>query len=301
MSDALLSRPGLPSCPAVPQQACAWQDLGGFLDRSGKVASVTVERCRNCGHGRTRPALADVAFLYEARGSQDFQPNNRGIGHAIKHVAFGQAARRLLRQLAPFGQEPASLLDFGCGSGQFTRRLGDMLGPQRVTGSDFFAQPPVDLADRPYLGMDQLGAVAGTFDAVLASHVLEHDDDTQALLARIAAPCRPGGQLVIEVPNIACVGGRIFGKYWDGWYVPFHRVHFSRTSLVAAVAAAGLEVQAVHPVVVPTIGRTLANLCGRDNTAFWLLLGAALHPLQLLGEVLTGEPSAWRVIARKPA
>ena len=292
MTDAKADR----ACPGRCDAPCTWRDLGAFVDRSGLVGAVRVEQCSQCGHARSLPPLADVAFLYEGRESQDFQPEAKGLAHAIKRLAFTREARRLLRQLGPV---PISLLDFGCGSGQFTRALGDLLGRDRVTGSDFFGDPPAELADRAYCPMERLPERAGQFDCVIAMHVLEHDDDAVALLGRISAMTRPGGTVVIEVPNVACVWARIFGKYWDAWYLPYHRTHFSRASLIAALESGGLEVRAVHGAVVPTMGRTFANLFGARNTLFWLLLGAALHPLQLLGEKLTGQPSALRVIARR--
>lgn len=283
-------------CPLAVPGPCTWQDRGAFIDRSGKLGDVRVEQCPACGHARSRPPLADVAFLYEGRESQDYQPNNRGLAHAIKRVVFRREAARLLRQV---GGNPGRVLDFGCGSGQFTRELGGLLGPGRVTGSDFFDQPPADLADRPYLPAAALAQHAGQFDLVLAMHVLEHDDDPAALLARLIALLAPGGTLVIEVPNVACFGASLFGRFWDAWYLPFHRVHFSRRSLVATLEGGGLQVRAVHGAVVPTMGRTLANLFGRDNTLPWLLAGIALHPFQLLGEWLTRQPSALRAIARR--
>lgn len=286
----------LPDCPACPDLPCEWRDLGPFIDRSGKLGEVSVEQCRHCGHGRSLPQLVDVAFLYEGRASQDYQPGNRGLSHAIKQVAFRRDARRLIRQI---GVPVGDLLDFGCGSGQFTRELGNLLKHGQVTGADFFADPPLELEGCPYVPMADLAARAGTFDTAIAMHVLEHDDAAAALLKRIVALVRQGGTVVIEVPNIACFGARLFGRYWDAWYLPFHRSHFSRASLVALLEAGGLEICEIHSSVVPTMGRTFANLLGRENSLPLLLAGIAAHPVQLLGEWLTGEPSALRVVTRK--
>jgi SAM-dependent methyltransferase len=244
------------------------------------------------------PRLADVAFLYDGRESQDFQPDaRRGLAHRIKDIAFARQATTLLRHA---GIHPRRVLDFGCGSGQFTRCLGNLLNGASVVGSDFHSTPPPDLAGRPYLSFDRLREEgAGTFDLVLAMHVLEHDDDPAGLIDRIAAMVRPGGTILFEVPNIDCVWTQLLGQYWDAWYLPFHRSHFSRRGLRALVERADLEIVSEHSVCLPTMGRSLANLLRRRNNLIFLLAGIALHPVQWLLEKATDRPSAIRLIVRR--
>ena len=283
-------------CAVASDGRCDFTSLGTFADKSGKVGAVGVLQCRHCRIGISTPALPDPAFLYDNRESQDFQPDTNGLARWIKEIAFARQAREIFSQLPA---APGTVLDFGCGSGLFTRCLGDLLGSDNVTGSDFHATPPAELAGRAYLSMDQLEAYEGQFDTVLAMHVLEHDDDAVGLLQRIARMVRPGGSIVLEVPNIDCMWAQVFGQAWDAWYVPFHRTHFSRASLNGLVRSAGLALFATHSVSVPTMGRSLANLVGARNSLPFLLAGAALHPMQLAGEKLSGRPSALRVIARR--
>jgi 2-polyprenyl-3-methyl-5-hydroxy-6-metoxy-1,4-benzoquinol methylase len=202
--------------------------------------------------------------------------------------------------LAALPGRPKRVVDFGCGSGLFTRCLGDDLRESEVIGVDFHGEAPYDLVDRPYRSMGGADNLAGTADVVLAMHVLEHDDDASGLLKRIVALARPGGCIVIEVPNIDCVWAGVFGGHWDAWYLPFHRSHFNKASLQALLAANGLMIEAVFDVCVPTMGRTAANLFSRRNTLPFLLLGILLHPVQWLGEIVSGRPSSIRIIARKP-
>lgn len=286
---------GVAPC-ASNHEPCDFALLSAFPDKSGVVGVQTVWQCRRCGHGVTRPALADVSFLYDNRASQDFQPLATGLARTIKSVAFDRQVRALLAQLP---ERPRKVLDFGCGSGLFTSALSDRLGPGSVTGSDFHAEPPADLAGRPYFPMAAVQERAGEFDLVIAMHVLEHDDDALGLLARIAAMARPGGLVALEVPNIDCVWARPLGRAWDAWYLPFHRSHFSRSSLTALAERGGLEVIAQHDICVPSMGRSLANLCGARNSLPFLLAGVALHPIQWVGEKLSRRPSALRLIARK--
>ena len=283
------------SCPAKPGRPCDLGEATLFPDRSGLVGSVNLMRCSDCGIGITNPPLADVAFLYEGRASQDFQPLSSGLARAIKNIAFRRDARRLLKQV---GQQPRRVLDFGCGSGLFTRCLGDLLGQGQVVGSDFHLDPPNELKDRAYIPNDKLASEQAGFDLILAMHVLEHDDDPAKLLQRLKDLGAGGGNFVFEVPNIDCVWAPIFGQAWDAWYLPFHRIHFSRTSLRGTLERNGFVVVQQIDVTIPSMGRSIANLLGLRNTLPLLLLGAILHPIQWIAESLSGRPSALRVIAR---
>ncbi|MBY6014399.1 class I SAM-dependent methyltransferase [Qipengyuania gaetbuli] len=270
-----------------------------FINRSEIDLPIEVRQCKVCGHATTYPPMPDVRALYGERSSQDYQPDIRNnLSRQIKDWAFKRQVKKLLRQLPRPGQR---LLDFGCGSGQFTRVLSESLPHTFVVGSDFFDTPPPELNGHNYMTADDVALQSGTFDTVMAMHVLEHDDDTEALLAKILKPAKPGAYIVIEVPNVECVWTKVFGRFWDAWYLPFHRHHFSMRSLAAALSGAGLEILNTYQITAPTMGRTFANIFGKKNNLFWLGLGIVLHPVQWLGEKVSGRATAIRVIARKPA
>jgi hypothetical protein len=92
-----LIMPARAPCPGHTE-GCSFESLGASEDRSGKVGETEVLRCRHCGIGVTMPPLLDVAFLYEGRESDDFQPQTRGLATAIKRLAFRRQVRQLLRQ-----------------------------------------------------------------------------------------------------------------------------------------------------------------------------------------------------------
>lgn len=283
------------SCSARTGIACDFGSPEPFPDRSGRVGSVTVVRCRHCGIGITNPPLEDVAFLYEGRESQDFQPLSTGLARTIKTIAFTREARRLLRQV---GRRPKRVLDFGCGSGLFTRCLGDLLPEGAVVGSDFHSEPPGELEGRPYIPNDELSTDRGSFDLIMAMHVIEHDDDPIRVLRRLKSLGTDDCTFVFEVPNVDCVWAPVFGHSWDAWYTPFHRIHFSRRSLTGILDRAGFEVVREIDVSIPSMGRSIANVLGTRNTLALLLAGAVLHPVQWGVERACSSPSALRVIAR---
>jgi SAM-dependent methyltransferase len=267
-----------------------------FRDQSGRVGEVFVLRCRHCGMGITHPPLPDVAFLYEGRESQDFQPTTTGVARTIKTIAFKREARQLLKQV---GRTPTRVLDFGCGSGLFTRCLGDVLPHSQVVGSDFHEDAPAELEDGSYLPNSRLDGDASRYDLIMAMHVLEHDDDPVSLLRRLRSLGTADCIFVFEVPNVDCIWAGIFGHAWDAWYLPFHRLHFSRASLKSIIERSGLVVEKERDATIPSMGRSIANVLGRRNTLPFLLLGAMLNPVQWLLERISGKPSALRIIARQ--
>ena len=173
-------------------------------------------------------------------------------------------------------------------------------GPQAETYAlDFFAEPPAPLAGARYLSFADAAKLAGTVDLLTCFHVLEHDDDSDAMLARLLGFVRPGGTIVVEVPNVDCVWTPWFGKACANWYAPFHRVHFTRASLRALFERRGLAIIAEQDICGPTFALSLAALFKvRPNSALFAV-SAALRPFQYLAERLTRRPSALRIIARK--
>ena len=284
------------ACDFSAGGACSFVTRSGFLDVSGRCEDLTVQICKTCGIGVTHPVMEDVSPLYADRNTVNFQPNAVGLGRLIKTFFYRLQTRRLLAKIQP---RPRSLIDYGCGGGLLTRVLGDSLGADQVIGVDYHDAPPPELSDRPYLSYAAFFAANRQADVLIAFHVLEHAAKPAALLAQMTSAMQPGTVLVIEVPHIGCVLANWFGRYWGLWAMPYHRYHFSRESLRHLLDSGGFDIFEMSDVCLPTMGHTLANRAGQQNTLLFLLAGAALHPFQMLVEKLTGQPSGLRVFARK--
>ena len=84
------------------------------------------------------------------------------------------------------------------------------------------------------------------YDVVVLSNVLEHSLDPKDMLTHVARILKPGGQVWISCPNVESWQRKLFGKYWINWHVPFHIVHFSRSTLTKILKETGFEIQEIH-------------------------------------------------------
>jgi len=157
--------------------------------------------------------------------------------------------------LAVLGIEPGStVLDIGAADGSVARRLVERscrvvaveIDPQAARGAE-------DSCERVIVGdvetLELASALEGhVFDVVLLLDVLEHLRDPLATLKAAAHLARPGGRMIISVPNVThaavrlqLLSGRF--QYTDAGLLDRTHLHFfDRAALEELLAQAGLTV-----------------------------------------------------------
>jgi SAM-dependent methyltransferase len=262
----------------------------------------SIYRCRECKIGITDPVPleSDSARLYESRTSSDFQVDDSALADRLKRIA----AERDVRTFTVgdgMGRPALKMLDYACGNGTFALSLQRLFPRSSVFATDYHSEAPSKLkgTDIRYLTYGEAPR-CGPFDFILCRHVLEHTYHPVGFLRGIGDLMSVGGILMIEVPNLRAPLRKVFGKYWDGYYAPYHPIHFSKAALRRAITDAGLVVERLGGCEMPKIGRSLRNLMHCDYNAALFAAGVVLQPMQLVARFLTGQPTCLRIWARKP-
>lgn len=124
------------------------------------------------------------------------------------------------------GRQCGSVLDVGCGLGAYLERLHP--SARFATGLEFDLVRAVE-AGRRVPGIvcgaaERLPYPAGSFDLVLSHEVLEHVADDRGAVAEMVRVLKPGGRLVLFVPNRG-YPFETHGVFWRGRYrfgnIPF--------------------------------------------------------------------------------
>jgi SAM-dependent methyltransferase len=290
------------TCPLCNSGRKFW-DLNAETFGAGPYGRVlfSIYRCRECGIGITDPVPpeGDSHLLYEDRGSFDFQGDDSSLAAVLKRMVANRDVRAFvggvqLRCLA------SNMLDYACGNGAFALSMRRVFPNSIVWATDYHTETPPMLkgSDIRYAAYGDLPA-HGPFDFILCRHVLEHTYNPQEFLRGMNDLMSPGGVLMIEVPNLQAPLRRVFGKYWDGYYVPYHPIHFSCAALRRAVVNAGFVPEKAGSCEMPKIGRSLRNLMCCKYNAGLFVAGVLLHPVQFGLKFLTREGTCLRLWARK--
>lgn len=232
-------RPALSEC-----LVCGPGDVDEQFAVAGLDAPVVV--CPRCGLGwiDPTPSPEQIATFYPPAYYGDSGSKFAGPLERLVRLLAGRQARFLARRMPRGGR----VLDVGCGRGTLLHRLTD-------AGFDTYG---VEMSDRATLGIDPRVRVRiaprlhdaryddAFFDQVVLWHVLEHLPDPDETLREIRRILKPGGHIVIAVPNFSSWQARWAGPAWFHLDLPRHLYHFPVTALKRLLTQTGFQCVSEH-------------------------------------------------------
>jgi 2-polyprenyl-3-methyl-5-hydroxy-6-metoxy-1,4-benzoquinol methylase len=208
------------------------------LRNSGERFSIV--GCDGCGLLRTFPEMTEVElarFYTEDYWGEDSEPSERWI-------LSSQAEKT--RFIKRCGLEGGHILDAGCGAGLFLRALDpgrwDRFGVETGEVAVRMANRALGAGRVFACPLTEAGLDDANFDVVTFWSALEHMNEPRANLLEARRILKPGGTLVVQVPNAASYQARFFGGHWFALDAPRHRYHFTPGTLRSLLRQTGFEV-----------------------------------------------------------
>ncbi len=137
------------------------------------------------------------------------------------------------------------ILDIGCATGIFLNAMQqlpnwEVVGLEPVTYAANYAH---DRFGFPVYNKTLLEAnfPETSFDVITLWDVLEHVDNPSAYLEKIYRILKPGGWLVIKIPDPSSLESQWFGADWVGYDVPFHLYSFPRYLMIDKLTELGFN------------------------------------------------------------
>lgn len=219
--------------------------------------------CRSCGFTFIPTIVDDKAIISDGPVMSNL-PENAKISHNLADIqgswelpilqlkereypAMRYNTRKAIHRLARY-THPGRILDFGCGGGFQLNVAGEEgwqgEGLEPLTGHAIYARAKFGVRVVNDVLHDDTFAPE-TFDAITAFQVFEHLPDPEREVKRLIKALKPGGALLIEVPNIDNLLCKILGPR-HRHFVADHLNFFSPATLKRLMEKCGLQVVSVQ-------------------------------------------------------
>lgn len=205
-------------------------------DHSVSKKTFEVWRCPDCTACFTQdaPGPEEIVPYYQFEDYISHTDTKKGLVHRLYHMVrnITLGSKKTIVKKAT-GLPSGNMLDIGCGTGAFLNKM--KTGGWTVTGLE-----PDETARKNCL--DNYGITAllpeqlfhlpeKSFDAITMWHVLEHVHQLPEYMQQINRLLKPGGALIIAVPNYTSHDAAVYKAFWAAWDVPRHLYHFSPAAM----------------------------------------------------------------------
>ena len=149
--------------------------------------------------------------------------------HKVREISL----KRKLKLINSFGSESKSLLDIGCGTGDFLETaLKDNWSITGIEPNESARQIANSKTNNSVFETEELSKLKPrSFDVITLWHVLEHLPDLEMHTALFKSLLKPNGTLVIAVPNYKSYDADYYKNFWAAYDVPRHLWHFSKIAI----------------------------------------------------------------------
>jgi len=214
---------------------------------TGEVFEIV--ECLTCEarHTLPQPPKEEIDRYYE---SEQYKPHSdRGLNlsglayRSVRGIMIGKKRKWIERFT---GKKDGSLLDIGCGTGEFAASMRDSgWNVKCVDSSEKAREKALARFGLEALSPSQWleGSSEELFDCITFWHTLEHIHDPRHYLDVARNQLKEKGVLLIGLPNFIAHDAKVYGNYWAAYDVPRHLIHFSPSAMESFLLSCGLVME----------------------------------------------------------
>lgn len=230
------NRVHLQKCPICKQSSLQTHLSVPDPAQSGEIFELL--RCPKCQLVLTQdaPDATSIGPYYDFPEYVSHTDTQQGLFFQLYHWVRSIMVRRKAQLVRRWKKSPGKLLDYGSGTGFFLHHMVQEgwqgIGLEINEGARNHARSKWKL---DIYSPDRLDNFREEFDVITLWHVLEHIHTLDQTVMQLIRALKPGGLLVIAVPNYTSFDAKYYGKDWAAYDVPRHLWHFAPESVVRLV------------------------------------------------------------------
>ncbi|MBC7937418.1 MAG: class I SAM-dependent methyltransferase [Rhizobacter sp.] len=212
-----------------------------------------LQQCNNCSFVFTQdiPSQEKIGAYYASQNYISHSNTKKGfinnLYHKVRKITLASKQKMIVAETAV---SKGNLLDIGCGTGAFLNEMKSAgwgitgLEPDETARKN--AQELFGIHPQP--SPELFNLTEGTYDAITMWHVMEHVHQLHEYVEQLKILLKPGGRIMIAVPNYTSHDAAHYQRFWAAYDVPRHLYHFSPASMREMMQLHGLKVLKTRPM-----------------------------------------------------
>ena len=197
-----------------------------------------------------QPASDKLSDYYKSDDYISHTNSKRNVFEKVYHIVRRISVNQKLKLINSFGSTKKTLLDVGCGT-------GDFLQTAKNNGWEIFGIEPNQEArtiankktDNNVFNTEKLPEFKNEFfDVITLWHVLEHLPNLEDQIAVFKKLLKPQGTLIIAVPNYKSYDATYYKAFWAAYDVPRHLWHFDKNAMSKLFSKISMQVTKIKPM-----------------------------------------------------
>jgi 2-polyprenyl-3-methyl-5-hydroxy-6-metoxy-1,4-benzoquinol methylase len=221
------------------------------IDHNVSGDEFQIVKCRSCGFRFTnpRPTEETIGKYYKSENYISHSGTKKGVINKLYHLIRTRSIVKKERLITSLAAQK-TVLDVGCGTADFLAHCHKK--GWSVTG----VEPDEPARNLAYTNhklkihdlKDLTKLPEASFDVITMWHVLEHVYHLNKDIEHLKNLLRPGGHLVIAVPNCSSHDADYYKEDWAALDLPIHLYHFTPNDIKQLSTNLGLQLVQILPM-----------------------------------------------------
>ena len=258
---------------------------------TGERFKVYLDQNNIIGKTHPVPQIEEMDKYYE---SEDYYPhslNKKNLLTFLYKIIRKYMRLKKLMWMRGYLKNSTSVLDYGCGSGDFVKYL-------RSKSIDAYGyEPNYNFCEHDFL-TNREGWKNKKYEVIVLWHVLEHIHNPFDLIQSLKKRLNKKGKILIAIPNFKSFDSKYYGKFWAGYDTPRHLWHFSRKGMGLVAKENNFKILKVKSLHLDSI--YVSYLSEKyKRSSFPLLIGIIIGCTSILKSLFTKESSSFLFVLKK--